>query len=69
MTHIAGVCSLPPKVTFLHPDVLTSPLAVVGTSVARSGRQKSARVRAFAVSFLERYQSSPSVTGASAAYE
>src|SRR5260370_29011095 len=67
--HIFGVCSLPPKVTFLHPEVLTSPLAVVGTSVARSGRQKSARVRALWVSSLERYQSSPSATGASTAYE
>ena len=69
VTHILGVWSLPPKVTFLHPEVFTSPLAVVGTSVARSGRQKSASVRAFWVSVFERYQSSPSVMGASTAYE
>jgi hypothetical protein len=49
--------------------VRTSPLAVVGTSVASIGRQKSARVRAFEVSSSGRYQSSPSAMGASTATE
>src|SRR5581483_3594512 len=62
VTHILAAVSL-------QPLVLTSPLAVVGTSVARSGRQKSAWVLALAVSSVERYQRSPSLMRASTAYE
>ena len=64
VTHIAGDTAAPPLLTAGHPEVRTSPLAVVGTSVASIGRQKSARLRAFAVSSRGRYQSRPSTTGA-----
>src|SRR5580704_7777852 len=69
VTHIAGVTETPPLLTAGQPEVRTSPLAVVGTSVASIGRQKSARLRAFAVSSTGRYQSRPSVIGASTATE